>query len=308
MPGTPTRLARSSPTSSTTGWQRCGKLFVATGMRRGEVAGLRWIDLDLGAAGLAVRSTRVLVYTDVQVVEPKTRRSRRAVSLDAGTVDALRAHRRRQEHERSLAGDAWTDSGYVFAREDGRSNAIDAAKAPRRSGRRSTVLVTDRRNERARQDGSVGGHRSLPSAVQLSTVCESSSLQCSGSLSTRGTPRRGRPPPPRAASRRSRPRPPPPSAASDRPAPNPSLGSVNRPSRYSKYEPPNSNATRRTASDLAVPGGPTTSTCSPATAANTRLSTSDSRSGRPSWLRSTTPRSAATSAPRSGPMPLLSAR
>jgi len=96
------------------------RLFVATGMRRGEVAGLRWIDVDLDAGRLAVRSTRVLVYTDVQVVEPKTRRSRRAVSLDAGTVDALRAHRARQEHERSLAGDAWIDSGYVFVREDGR--------------------------------------------------------------------------------------------------------------------------------------------------------------------------------------------
>jgi len=96
------------------------RLFLATGMRRGEVAGLRWIDVDLDAARLAVRSTRVLVYTDVQVVEPKTRRSRRAVSLDAGTVAALRAHLQRQEAERARAGELWTASGYVFVREDGR--------------------------------------------------------------------------------------------------------------------------------------------------------------------------------------------
>ncbi len=95
------------------------RLFVATGMRRGEVAGLRWIDVDLDAGRIAVRSTRVLVYTEVQVVEPKTRRSRRSVTLDAGTVDALRDHRARQEHERALGGEAWTDSGYVFVRKDG---------------------------------------------------------------------------------------------------------------------------------------------------------------------------------------------
>ena len=96
------------------------RLFVSTGMRRGEVAGLRWIDVDLAHERLAVRSTRVLVYSDVQVVEPKTRRSRRSVSLDAGTVAALHAHRARQETERRYAGDAWTETGYVFVRDDGR--------------------------------------------------------------------------------------------------------------------------------------------------------------------------------------------
>ena len=96
------------------------RLFLATGMRRGEVAGLRWIDVDLDAERLAVRSTRVLVYTDVQVVEPKTRRSRRAVSLDGGPIAALRAHRANQDTERARIGDAWTETGYVFVREDGR--------------------------------------------------------------------------------------------------------------------------------------------------------------------------------------------
>ena len=96
------------------------RLFVASGMRRGEVAGLRWIDVDLDAARLAVRSTRVIVYSDVVVVEPKTRRSRRSVALDAGTVEILRAHRQHQNAERCYAGDAWAETGYVFVREDGR--------------------------------------------------------------------------------------------------------------------------------------------------------------------------------------------
>ena len=96
------------------------RLFVATGMRRGEVAGLRWIDVDLDAARLAVRSTRVLVYSEVQVTEPKTRRSRRVVALDPGTVTALVRHLEAQDLERRRAAAVWEDTGYVFVREDGR--------------------------------------------------------------------------------------------------------------------------------------------------------------------------------------------
>ncbi len=95
------------------------RLFLATGMWRGEVAGLRWIDVDLDAGRLAIRHTRVLVYDRPTVSEPKTRRSRRLVALDAGTVDALTRHCQRQDDERIYAGEVWTESGYVFVREDG---------------------------------------------------------------------------------------------------------------------------------------------------------------------------------------------
>ena len=96
------------------------RLFVATGMRRGEVAGLRWSDVDLDAARLSVRSTRVLVYAEVRSLEPKTRRSRRVVALDAGAVTALRRHARHQAVERGRLSGLWEDTGYVFVREDGR--------------------------------------------------------------------------------------------------------------------------------------------------------------------------------------------
>lgn len=95
------------------------RLFVATGMRRGEIAGLRWIDVDLDAGRLAVRHTRVLVYDQATVSEPKTRRSRRVVAPDAGTVRALTRHHQRQEAEREYAREVWLESGYVFVREDG---------------------------------------------------------------------------------------------------------------------------------------------------------------------------------------------
>lgn len=95
------------------------RLFLVTGMRRGEIAGLRWIDVDLKAGRLSVRHTRVLVYARAQVSEPKTKRSRRVIALDAGTVAELRAHRERQAGEREYAQDVWVESGYVFVREDG---------------------------------------------------------------------------------------------------------------------------------------------------------------------------------------------
>jgi integrase len=81
------------------------RLFLATGMRRGEVAGLRWIDADLDTGRVSVRHTRVLVYDRATVSEPKTRRSRRVVALDSGTVQALTLHRQGQDAEREYAGE-----------------------------------------------------------------------------------------------------------------------------------------------------------------------------------------------------------
>jgi integrase len=94
-------------------------LVLATGMRRGELAGLRWADVDLDAGALAVRRSRVSVAYAVDESDPKTRSSRRTISLDARVIAVLRAYRRLQLEERLAWGPAWTDTGYVFTREDG---------------------------------------------------------------------------------------------------------------------------------------------------------------------------------------------
>ncbi len=62
-------------------------------MRRGELLGLRWSDLDLDQGWLSVRQALVVVDRQVQVSEPKTVRGRRLIALDPGIVTALRAHR-----------------------------------------------------------------------------------------------------------------------------------------------------------------------------------------------------------------------
>lgn len=94
------------------------RLVASTGMRRGEVAGLRWSDLDLDGATAAVTQTRVVIGYTVSESTPKTARGRRVVALDGPTVAALRAHRAAQLAER-LAAPAWTETGLVFVRADG---------------------------------------------------------------------------------------------------------------------------------------------------------------------------------------------
>ncbi|HSS11131.1 MAG TPA: tyrosine-type recombinase/integrase, partial [Acidimicrobiales bacterium] len=93
--------------------------MLTTGLRRAEVAGLRWTDVDLGAGVISVQSTRVVVDFEVVVSEPKTAKGRRSVALDRLTVQALRAHQKAQLSERLRAGPLWQDSGFVLVREDG---------------------------------------------------------------------------------------------------------------------------------------------------------------------------------------------
>jgi len=94
-------------------------LAASTGMRRGEVLGLRWIDVDLAAGRLAVRHTWVLVDGRPAESEPKTKRSRRTIDLDQRTVAELRRWREQQLAERREWGPVWQDLGLVFTREDG---------------------------------------------------------------------------------------------------------------------------------------------------------------------------------------------
>jgi integrase len=94
-------------------------LIALRGLRRGEAAGLRWIDVDLDTHVLMIGQQRIAYGHTVAVGPPKTAASRRTIALDPHTVRVLRAHRRRQQTEAKLAGQRWEDSGYVFTTVDG---------------------------------------------------------------------------------------------------------------------------------------------------------------------------------------------
>ena len=87
--------------------------LVMRGLRRGEVVGLRWADVDLNARTLAVTQARVSVAGEVFTGSPKSPRSRRTLPLDDGLAASLRAWRSEQAQERLAAGAAYDDHGLV---------------------------------------------------------------------------------------------------------------------------------------------------------------------------------------------------
>lgn len=94
-------------------------LAATTGMRRGEVLGLRWRDVDVANRRLAVRQTVLTINYRVTLGTPKTDRGRRSIALDGATLGALHGHRKAQAEERRVVGLAYQDNDLVFAREDG---------------------------------------------------------------------------------------------------------------------------------------------------------------------------------------------
>ena len=94
------------------------RLAAMTGMRRGEVLGLRWQDLDLDRARLSVRQALVSVGYDVIHSTPKSHCAR-VIDLDAETVAQLEAHRQRQDEERAEWGADYQDQDLVVAKENG---------------------------------------------------------------------------------------------------------------------------------------------------------------------------------------------
>lgn len=95
-------------------------------MRRGEVLGLRWSDVDLDAGQVAVVQTLTSVNGHAVIGPTKTVRSRRTVYLDEHTVNTLREQRARQREERLVAGPAWdATSDLVFRDEIGRPTHPD---------------------------------------------------------------------------------------------------------------------------------------------------------------------------------------
>lgn len=95
-------------------------IFLAanTGMRRGEVLGLTWRNVDLDAARLVVDQQILSVEYEARVADVKTTNSRRTIDLDPRTVAVVRAWRRHQLEQKMSTGRRGDDE-FVFTRPDG---------------------------------------------------------------------------------------------------------------------------------------------------------------------------------------------
>jgi integrase len=89
-------------------------LALATGMRCGELLGLKWGDVDLGAGTVRIERQLQRLDGEYQLVALKTTKSRRTLALPAVASEALRRQKTRQAEAKLAAGPAWHDAGLVF--------------------------------------------------------------------------------------------------------------------------------------------------------------------------------------------------
>ena len=108
------------------------RLLALTGMRRSEVVGLRWSDVDLDRHRLTVNQAATVVDGEEHIDTPKSRRSRRVIDLDADTVVAAAAT------PHATASSCTSASASRRRRATGSSRTRSATRsAPTRSARRS---------------------------------------------------------------------------------------------------------------------------------------------------------------------------
>jgi integrase len=94
-------------------------LALGTGMRRGEILGLKWPDIEDAPPVLRVRRSLQVTRDGIVFQEPKTARSRRAITLPGFVVDALGAQRSVQGARQADLGLLWQEGGLVVDRGDG---------------------------------------------------------------------------------------------------------------------------------------------------------------------------------------------
>lgn len=125
---TPEEVTKLLPVLRGNRWGLPFEFMLHTGLRRAEICGLRWSDVDLENGIMQVRTNRVVVAGSPQDGPTKTRRSSRSLRLSAEGLDCLRRQKAQQELERQalapgrmkghpktlLRQRLWQDSGRVF--------------------------------------------------------------------------------------------------------------------------------------------------------------------------------------------------
>jgi integrase len=95
-------------------------ITITTGLRCGELIGLKWADVNFASGSLSVN--RTIEQTRISgVIEktPKTKKSRRLIALADIALSALKALRKEQSEQKLRLGPLYQDKGYLFANDAG---------------------------------------------------------------------------------------------------------------------------------------------------------------------------------------------
>jgi len=156
-------------------------LALGTGMRQGEILGLRWPDVDLDRGLLAVQHSLVHLRGTFVLAEPKTTSSRRLIHLSAPLVGRLVGHRMAETQAALREGRSYELAGFVFRRIDGRPlsasivikawhHALDRAGLPRmrfHDARHSVATILMERTRNARTVADVLGHANISTTLSM---------------------------------------------------------------------------------------------------------------------------------------------
>ena len=135
----------------------------ATGLRRSELLGLRWQDLNLKQGTLSVNQTIMVTKNGLEFSEPKSKTSRRTITIPIEVVRELQSHRARQAELRLRTGFHYQPYDLVFAREDGhpidpRGLSQQFKNLIKKAGLPETVRLHDLRHTHATQLMLMGEH------------------------------------------------------------------------------------------------------------------------------------------------------
>ena len=96
------------------------KLFLLTGMRRGELCGLEWRDIDMDKKVLSIRrASQYLPDKGIYAKDPKTNSSKRSMPISNTTIDLLKNYKRWQDNLKEQCGEDWNEMGRIFTALDG---------------------------------------------------------------------------------------------------------------------------------------------------------------------------------------------
>ena len=102
-----------------TAWQASIWLSWGTGMRREEVLGLKWSDVDFTKNTVTITRALVCTSESLELTEPKTKSSYRTLTLPVEVVKQLKRHKARQAEIKLAAGLSWQHNDLVFPRDNG---------------------------------------------------------------------------------------------------------------------------------------------------------------------------------------------